>query len=34
MSRNLRYWSKFSLQNLMIAGLFILIALVLAVGWS
>ena len=34
MSRNLRYWSKFSLQNLMIAGLLILIALVLTLGWS
>ena len=34
MSRNLRYWSKFSLQNLMVAGLFILITLVLTLGWS
>ena len=34
MSRNLRYWSKFSLQNLFVPGLFLLIALALAVNWS
>ena len=34
MRRNLRYWSKFSLQNLLVPGLFLLIALALAVNWS
>ena len=34
MRRNLRYWSKFSLQNLFVPGLFLLIALALAVNWS
>ena len=33
MRRNLRYWSKFSLQNLLVPGLW-LFALVLAVNWS
>ena len=34
MRRNLRYWSKFSLQNLLVPGLCLLFALVLAVNWS
>ena len=34
MRRNLRYWSKFSLQNLLVPGMCLLFALVLAVNWS
>lgn len=34
MSRNVRYWSRFSLQNLIVPGVFILFSLVLTLSWS
>ena len=32
MSRNLRYWSRFTLQNLMVAALFVVLTLVMTVS--